>query len=127
MPPDTEALWREAAPFVQRAGGVLAVDDTTLDKPYARRMDLATRHGSGKHGRGVQGINGISLLWPRGRERLPWDVRIDHIARAIRAFLRLEVARWQHDITWLEAKHAMIRETICHDLAHPTFILQSIA
>ena len=127
MPPDTEALWREAAPFVQRAGGVLAVDDTTLDKPHARRMDLATRHGSGKHGRVVQGINGISLLWTRGRERLPCDVRIFHIVLAIQAFLRLGVARWQHDITWLEAKHAMIREAIRHDLAHPTFILQPTA
>jgi len=76
IPPDTETLWREVAPFVQRDRGVLVVDDTTLDKPYARKMELVTRHWSGKHRRVVQGINLISLLWTRGEERLPCDFRI---------------------------------------------------
>jgi hypothetical protein len=44
QPPDTEALWQEAEPFVERQSGLLFVDDTTLDKPYARRMDSVTRH-----------------------------------------------------------------------------------
>ena len=76
IPPSTEALWREVAPFVQRERGVLVVDDTTLDKPYARNMDLVTRHWSGKHKRVVQGINLLSLLWTQGEERLPCDFRI---------------------------------------------------
>jgi len=76
IPPDSQALWREVAPFVQRKAGVLVVDDTTLDKPYARRMRLVTRHWSGKHHRVVQGINLISLLWTQGQERLPVDFRI---------------------------------------------------
>ena len=76
IPPDTEALWREVAPFIRRDQGVLVVDDTTLDKPYARKMGLVTRHWSGKHKRVVQGINLISLLWTQGRERLPCDFRI---------------------------------------------------
>lgn len=37
IPPDTEALWQEVSPFVQRDRGVLVVDDSTLDKPYARK------------------------------------------------------------------------------------------
>ena len=53
IPPDTEASWREVAPFVRRDQGVLVIDDTTLDKPYARKMALVTRHWSGKHGRVV--------------------------------------------------------------------------
>ena len=57
QPPDTEALWRETQGLVQLEGGVLVLDDTTLDKPYARRMELVTRHWSGKHRRVVQGIN----------------------------------------------------------------------
>ena len=57
QPPDTEALWRETQGLVQLEGGVLVLDDTTLDKPYARRMELLTRHWSGKHRRVVQGIN----------------------------------------------------------------------
>ena len=76
IPPDTEALWREVAPFVVREQGVLVVDDTTLDKPYARKMALVTRHWSGRHGRVVQGITLISLLWTGGQERLPCDFRI---------------------------------------------------
>ena len=76
IPPDTQALWREVASFVQRQAGVLVVDDTTLDKPHARKMSLVTRHWSGKHHRVVQGINLISLLWSQGQERLPVDFRI---------------------------------------------------
>ena len=76
IPPDTEALWWEVAPFIRRERGVLVVDDTTLDKPYAHKMGLVTRHWSGKHQRVVQGINVISLLWTQGRERLPCDFRL---------------------------------------------------
>lgn len=76
IPPDTKALWQEVSPFVRRDRGVLVVDDTTLDKPYARKMELVTRHWSGKHHRVVQGINLISLLWTQGEERLPCDFRI---------------------------------------------------
>ncbi|MFZ1326535.1 MAG: IS701 family transposase, partial [Candidatus Contendobacter sp.] len=42
-------LWEEAAVQVSRQGGVLVVDDSTLDKPYAKKMALVHRHGSGKH------------------------------------------------------------------------------
>jgi len=47
IPTDTEASWREVAPFVHQELGVLVIDDTTLDKPYARKMELVTRHWSG--------------------------------------------------------------------------------
>ena len=35
--------------------GILVVDDSTLDKPYARHIDLVTRHWSGKHHAVVRG------------------------------------------------------------------------
>lgn len=38
-------------------------DDTTLDKPYAEKMDLVSWHWSGKHKRAVRGINLLTLLW----------------------------------------------------------------
>ena len=76
-----EALWREVEPLVQRRSGVLIVDDTTLDKPYAAKMALVTRHWSGKHGRVVQGINLISLVWTDGRSRLPCAYRLYHKAQ----------------------------------------------
>src|SRR5882724_1796610 len=33
--PDPETLWNEARPLVHRKGGLLVLDDSTLDKPYA--------------------------------------------------------------------------------------------
>jgi len=51
----------------------------------------------------------------------------NHIALAIRAFLRLEIARLQRGITWFEAKHSIIREAIRYYLAHPTLVLQPTA
>jgi putative transposase len=35
LEPDPEALWREARPLVHRMGGLLVLDDSTLNKPYA--------------------------------------------------------------------------------------------
>ena len=75
-PPDTEALWQEAEPFVEKNTGVLVLDDTTLDKPYAKKMDLVTRHWSGKHKRVVQGINLLTLLW---RNRVKPSAAAAHI------------------------------------------------
>jgi putative transposase len=45
QPPDTEALWQETRGLVQLEAGVLVLDDTTLDKPYARKMELVTAIG----------------------------------------------------------------------------------
>ena len=35
LPPDSEALWAEVQPCINRRQGLLVIDDTTLDKPYA--------------------------------------------------------------------------------------------
>ena len=56
--------------------GLLIIDDTTLDKPYASRMSLVTRHWSGKQHQVVQGINLISRLWSEGDGALPCDYRL---------------------------------------------------
>jgi hypothetical protein len=76
LPPDSEKLWEEVEPLVERKSGVLVIDDTTLDKPYAKKMALVTQHWSGKHGRVVQGINLISLVWVNKTCRLPCDFRL---------------------------------------------------
>lgn len=76
LPPDSEMLWREVEPLIERTSGVLVIDDTTLDKPYASKMALVTQHWSGKHGRVVKGINLISLVWAGNACRLPCDFRI---------------------------------------------------
>jgi hypothetical protein len=48
---------------VQLEAGVVVLDATTPDKPSAKKMELATRHWSGKHYGVVQGINWLTLLW----------------------------------------------------------------
>lgn len=73
---DGEALWGEVANWVELDSGILVLDDSTLDKPYAKAMELVGYHWSGKHKRVVKGINLISLLWTDGAARLPCDLRI---------------------------------------------------
>ena len=71
-----ERLWQEAELHVEKGSGVLVLDDSTLDKPYAQKMELVTYHWSGKHRRTVKGINLISLLWTDGDSHIPCDYRI---------------------------------------------------
>jgi hypothetical protein len=75
IPPDSQALWQEVEGLVSKAEGVLVIDDTTLDKPYAEKMAMVTSHWSGKHHAVVFGINLISLLWTNGQAHLPCDFR----------------------------------------------------
>ena len=86
LPPDSEQLWQEATPFVKKAQGILVIDDSTLDKPYAQHMELVTRHWSGKHQQVVSGINLITLMWTDGDTRIPCDYRLynkqqDHLTK----------------------------------------------
>jgi putative transposase len=76
LEPDPATLWQEVAPLVERTHGVLIVDDTTLDKPYARKMELVHRHWSGKHHAVVDGINLITLVWSEGESLIPCDWRV---------------------------------------------------
>lgn len=75
-PPDTEALWQEAKTFVNKRRGLLVLDDTTLDKPYARKMELVTYHWSGKHQKVVKGIALLTMLWTDGKALIPCDFRV---------------------------------------------------
>lgn len=76
LPPDTAALWQEVETLVSKQNGLLVLDDTTLDKPHARKMDLVTRHWSGKHQQVVSGINLMTLLWTDGKTAVPCDCRL---------------------------------------------------
>jgi putative transposase len=76
--PTTERLWQEAKEHVALSKGVLIADDSTLDKLYSRKIELVTRHWSGKHKRVVLGINLLTLLWTDGERYIPVDYRIYH-------------------------------------------------
>ena len=40
LEPDPETLWAEVRPLLRGGDSILIVDDTILDKPYARKMGL---------------------------------------------------------------------------------------
>ena len=76
LEPEVATLWQEAQGLVAPTSEVLVLDDTTLDKPYARHMGLVTRHWSGQHHAVVQGINLLTLLWSDGQALVPVDYRL---------------------------------------------------
>lgn len=73
---DRGSLWNEASSVVDLNDGILVLDDTTLDKPYAEKIDLVTPHWSGKHHDVVLGINLITTLWTDGDKLVPCDFRV---------------------------------------------------
>jgi hypothetical protein len=73
LEPEPETLWEEAQPLVVRPQGVLVLDDSTLDKPSARKIELVTHHGSGQPKAVVRGIHLITLLWTDGDRKIPCD------------------------------------------------------
>ncbi len=74
---EPEDLFNEAKKLLNIVGGVLHVDDTTLDKPYSQHMDLVGHFWSGKHHKVVKGLNLITLYYtdPQGRG-LPVNYRL---------------------------------------------------
>jgi len=73
---DTEPLWLEAKNHVSLNKGILVFDDTTLDKLYAKKIELVSYVWSGKHHKAVKGINVSSLLWTDGDSCIPIDYAV---------------------------------------------------
>jgi len=64
LEPSSEELWAEAQALVNLNQGVLVIDDSTLDKLYAKKMELVSWHWSGKHHQVIKGINNDYVaLW----------------------------------------------------------------
>ncbi len=76
LEPDAQALWEEVRLDVRLGSGMLILDDSILDKPYARKMDLVHHQWSGKHHGVVKGIGLLTLLWTDGDRNLPCDYRL---------------------------------------------------
>ena len=73
---DTEPLWAEVRKLITLKEDYLIVDDTTLDKPYSKKIGFVRYQWRGKHHRTVKGIGLITLLWTDGKEISPIDFRI---------------------------------------------------
>ena len=76
LEPSSDSLWLEVKPEVKLGSGVLVLDNTVLDKPYARKMKLVHPMWSDKHHAVVKGINLLTLFWTDGDRRLRCDYRI---------------------------------------------------
>jgi len=74
-------VWKNAEPMVDPEKGYLIIDDTLLDKPYARQTALAKKQYSGKHHGLVNGINLVNMLWTDGDKIVPVDYRAYDISR----------------------------------------------
>jgi putative transposase len=74
--PDTDVLWEEVKDLVTPETGLLIIDDTTLDKPYSKHIDLVYRQWSGKHHQIVNGINLETVVWTDNEAIIPVDFRI---------------------------------------------------
>ena len=72
--------------------------------------------------RGLKQNTGIE----RGQFRL-LNAQKNHIALAIRAFVRLEAYRLKSGISWFEAKQSIIRHAIRSYLLNPIYTLPSNA
>lgn len=72
-------LWQESQYMVDTTSGYLILDDSVLDKPYAKKMALVKTQYSGKHHRAVKGIGLVNLLWTDGgaeQKIIPVDYRL---------------------------------------------------
>ena len=73
---DSETLWHEVEPFVEKRNGWLIVDDTVLDKIHSEKIGLTYFQWSGSHRKIVKGIGLITLVWTDGTNTFPIDYRI---------------------------------------------------
>ena len=81
LEPAPEMVRRAAQTTVKSAQGMLVLDDSTLDKPYAKQRELVTRHWSGKQHAVGRGITLLTLLWTEGDRHVPCDDRVCDKAR----------------------------------------------
>jgi hypothetical protein len=80
LEPDPDALWAEVRPLIRPDDGVLVIDDSTLDKPRAKHIELVAHHWSGNHHAVVRGINLLTAVWSDGDCLYPTDYRVYHKA-----------------------------------------------
>jgi len=76
LEPEPAALWEETRPLIRLDDGMLILDDSVLDKPFARHVGLVGRFWSGRHKRVVPGIDLVSLVWTDGDALYPTDYRL---------------------------------------------------
>jgi hypothetical protein len=100
LEPRPDKLWEEAKGSLKLKEGILIVDDSVLDKLYAKKMELVSWQWSGKHGRVVKGINLTTMLWTNGDKHIPCDYRlyekgVDGFTKNDHFLAMLQTAAWR--------------------------------
>jgi putative transposase len=72
-------------------GGHLILDDTVVEKPYARLLGEAAWVWSSKHSKVVFGVSLVVLVWTDGRVRIPVGYRVWHKGGPSKVDLALEL------------------------------------
>ena len=86
LEPDAATLWQEAQSQVVRQAGVLIIDDSTLDKPYARQIELA----------------GAPWYRGNGKRRSPWEPQNRKVRRQDReSSLAIKVTQPKNKVTMI--------------------------
>jgi putative transposase len=73
------------------AGGYLILDDTVVEKPYARRLSEAAWVWSSKQRKVVFGVSVVLLVWTDGQIRIPLAFRLWHKGGPSKFTLALEL------------------------------------
>lgn len=92
---DAKALWQLVKPLVrevERADGVLIIDDTVEEKPYTDESDLVCWHFDHSQGRSVKGINLVNVLYEAGGMRVP--VGYETVEKTLRTWDKKK-GKWQ--------------------------------
>jgi len=70
-------LWKNVKAHVDASSGYLIADDTVIDKPRSKDIELVKWQYSGTHHGVVKGIGLETLLWTKdGSEHIPLDYRV---------------------------------------------------
>lgn len=111
-------LWEEVQDLVDLSGGCLIVDDSVIDKWYAKDMDLVKYQYSGTHHRKVNGINVVSLLWTKSLK--PEPDPSEHITVDFRIYAPLYDGRDKH-------RHArdMLESAFYRGFKQPTVVMDA--
>ena len=73
------------------AGGYLILDDTVIEKPYARLLGEAAWVWSSKQRKVVFGVSVVLLVWTDGQVRIPLAFRLWHTGGPSKFTLAFEV------------------------------------
>jgi len=71
---NSETLWCEVGPVVEKRNGWLIIDDTVLDKIHSEKIGLTYFQWSGTHRKVVKGTGLITLVWTDGTNTFPIDL-----------------------------------------------------